>query len=519
MQDGPSRPRLKGDVRNSNGQAHQPPSPPRLNSRPTLTTDMSHPSIPEIIDGLSAQLKLDTSGVPLEVTGQDPVSQSTHRIGDACAAALAVAATSISKLSKERGLDVGAIKISVEDAILQLTAAFVTKLQGVGMMHFFEDPTLFRDSDFYPAKGGRNIFLLLTYPPLRAAACQVLNCPPSRKDYADRISKLDAFELEEKINNGGGCAVAVRTRKEWAEHAQGQALAAQDLIIIEKLGDSKPENLSTLKPDELPLKGIRVLDNGHVIAAPMLARMMAEFGSTVLRISSPDHPDSPAMLNETGIGKKMAFCDMTSDVGRKGFTETIADADVYICNYRSLEKKGYAPEDLARMRPGIIFVDYSGWGRKGPWHEANWGGFDQLACSASGFSEEEGSFAAPKLPPTYLMNDYLAPILGLAAVSTLLSRRAKEGGSYVIRLNLCKIAMWVQGLGAFSHEQVQQLPKIDHDKLAAGRLTKVKGPNGTSEYLPTCLQFDKIRPHFKFGAEPAGASNLSFAEVEDALNA
>ncbi|MCE4946599.1 hypothetical protein LVX13_26235 [Streptomyces albulus] len=34
----------------------------------------------------------------------------------------------------------------------------------------------------------------------------------------------------------------------------------------------------------------------------------------------------------------------------------------------------------------------------------------------------------PSLPPTYLLNDYLAACLGAAAVATALRRRATEGG-------------------------------------------------------------------------------------------
>lgn len=64
---------------------------------------------------------------------------------------------------------------------------------------------------------------------------------------------------------------------------------------------------------------------------------------------------------------------------------------------------------------------------EGTWKER--GGFDQLACSVTGFSAEEGGFDNPSLPPTYLLNDYLAAIVGTAGAVEALRRRAKEGES------------------------------------------------------------------------------------------
>ncbi|GAC72962.1 predicted L-carnitine dehydratase [Moesziomyces antarcticus T-34] len=480
------------------------------------TVSASSPSTESILQDLGKQIGLDLSEHNATITGRDPVVPSTHRIGDACAAALALAGTAVSQVAHVRGSALDKISISVDEAIMQLTAAFYTKLNGVALLRLFEDPKLFHNSDFYPTKDGRHVFLLLTYPRLRDAACQVLQCPPEKKDFAKSIEQWNAFELEEAINQSHGCAIALRTRQEWREHPQGKALLQQDLISVTKIGESDPFPLSPLSQPNLtkenvslPLEGIRLLDNGHVIAAPIVSRLAAEFGADVLHISSPDHPDSAAMLNETGLGKLNAFCDLNEESGRRGFADIISEADIYVCNYRSLELKGYSADELAKLKPGIIFVDITGWGRTGPW--ATRGGFDQLACTATGFSAEEGSFAAPRLPPTYLLNDYLAGILGFAGALSALLRRAQEGGSYVVSLNLASVVMWVQDLGSFEHKDVEHLSPIDHN-VAADKLDSVWGPNGNSTYLGVRIGFDRIKPHFKRGAQPAGASPLSWSQ-------
>jgi hypothetical protein len=47
------------------------------------------------------------------------------------------------------------------------------------------------------------------------------------------------------------------------------------------------------------------------------------------------------------------------------------------------------------------------------------------------------------------MNDYIAGYLGAAGVIAALRRRAKEGGSYHVRISLNRAAMWYASLGRF----------------------------------------------------------------------
>lgn len=55
----------------------------------------------------------------------------------------------------------------------------------------------------------------------------------------------------------------------------------------------------------------------------------------------------------------------------------------------------------------------------------------------------------PAFPPTLVINDYIAGYLGASGVLAALRRRAKEGGSYHVRVSLTRAAMWYQSLGMF----------------------------------------------------------------------
>jgi hypothetical protein len=65
------------------------------------------------------------------------------------------------------------------------------------------------------------------------------------------------------------------------------------------------------------------------------------------------------------------------------------------------------------------------------------------------YGMSEGAAALPAFPPTLVLNDYIAGYLGAAGIMAALRRRAKEGGSYHVRVSLTRAAMWYQSLGIF----------------------------------------------------------------------
>jgi len=64
----------------------------------------------------------------------------------------------------------------------------------------------------------------------------------------------------------------------------------------------------------------------------------------------------------------------------------------------------------------------------------------------------------PAFPPTLVINDYIAGYLGAAGVMAALRRRAKDGGSYHVRVSLTRAAMWYQSLGTFAHTDFAPTP-------------------------------------------------------------
>jgi crotonobetainyl-CoA:carnitine CoA-transferase CaiB-like acyl-CoA transferase len=69
---------------------------------------------------------------------------------------------------------------------------------------------------------------------------------------------------------------------------------------------------------------------------------------------------------------------------------------LFIENYHrsGLSKHGLSPLELAKLRPGIIYVSESAYGEVGPWQYRR--GAEQLAETVTGIAAELGAIDSPK---------------------------------------------------------------------------------------------------------------------------
>jgi len=392
------------------------------------------------------------------------------------------------------------VSVRADAAVDQLRASYLTTINGVPSHEFVDDPAAGVNTDFYPTRDGRWIFFMMPYPHLRDVVCRLLNCAPSKDRIAEASQDWDAVALEEPVCEAGGVAAVICTTEEWRGLPVGQASLAHPVVRLDRIGEAPPSlPCPNLWP---PLNGLRVLDLTHVIAGPIASRLLAAFGADVLHVSRPDLADPNALLALTGGGKCNAFCDLRAPGQAAQMLATLEDADVFVNSYRGMPRRGFGAEALAGRVPGLVTLEYHCWGSDGPWSER--GGFDQLACSATGFAIEEGIDGKPALPPTNLLNDYLAAYLGAAGVLAALRRRATEGGSWRVRIELARVCSWVQDLGGFSSDEIRSLPRPGEAALA---MHSVEGPLGTVIEPVIPVEFEgfqtpKIGPAHLLGTSP-----------------
>ena len=132
---------------------------------------------------------------------------------------------------------------------------------------------------------------------------------------------------------------------------------------------------------------------------------------------------------------------------RRGCASWSSESDVFSQGYRAgaLARRGFGPEQLAELRPGLIYVSINCYGHTGPWEARP--GWEQLAQTVTGIAAAEGTPDRPARMPVAAC-DFTTGYLAALGTLVALGRRAREGGSYHVRASLCQSGMWFTRLGA-----------------------------------------------------------------------
>ena len=173
------------------------------------------------------------------------------------------------------------------------------------------------------------------------------------------------------------------------------AVGALPVFSIERIGDAPPQPLAAAPR---PLGGVRVLDLTRIIAGPVCGRTLAAHGADVLLVTAPHLPAIEPLVIDTGRGKLSCRIDLRDPVGQSTLRALLRDTDVFVQGYHpgALRSLGFGPEEVARLRPGIVYVSLSAYSHVGPW--AGRRGFDSLVQTASGFNEAEAQAAGTDKP-------------------------------------------------------------------------------------------------------------------------
>ena len=272
----------------------------------------------------------------------------------------------------------------------------------------------------------------------------------------------------------------MRSFAEWDAHPQGQAVPIVPLVQLTRIGDAPPR---PLPPADRPLTGLRVLDLSRVLAGPVCGRTLAAHGADVLNIASPNLPNLPTLIRDTGRGKLSAHVELREPQGKAALAALLRDTDIFVQGYRpgGLADLGFSPQDTARMRPGIVHVSLTAYGHVGPW--AGRRGFDSLVQTASGFNHAEAEAAgqtAPMALPAQALDHGAGYLMAFGAL-TALHRQVTEGGSWHVQVSLARTGRWVRDLGrvangltcpATSRADVAAL--LEETESGFGRLTAIR---------------------------------------------
>ena len=185
--------------------------------------------------------------------------------------------------------------------------------------------------------------------------------------------------------------------------------------------------------------GIRVLDIGQLIAGPIAASVLADFGADVIRVERPISGDPLRWLYpKDGVGlmykvqarnKRSVTLNLKSDEGREMFHQLVAQADVVVENFRPgvMERLGCGWDVLSKINPRLIMCRMSGWGQEGPYKDQR--SYGRIGEAFGGFAFITGEQNGSVMHSTMSLGDSTAGVWAAMGIMMALYWRDAQGGN------------------------------------------------------------------------------------------
>ncbi len=188
-----------------------------------------------------------------------------------------------------------------------------------------------------------------------------------------------------------------------------------------------------------PLAGLKVIDAGTMIAGPLTATHLADFGADVIKIEQPGVGDSMRHWTPMKDGKslwwkviarnkRLVTLSLSHPEGQAVFKRLIESADIVVENYRpgTFERWGLGYDVLSEINPGLVMVRVSGFGQTGPYRDR--GGYGTIAEAFSGVPSFTGFPDKPPTLPGFPMADSVAATFAAMSAMFAIYHRDKNGG-------------------------------------------------------------------------------------------
>ena len=236
-----------------------------------------------------------------------------------------------------------------------------------------------------------------------------------------------------------------------------------------------------------PMEGIRVVELSTMLAGPMTARILAEWGADVIKVEtlngdawrkqggttmSPTTPDANPNYEMQNLNKRFVCLNMRSDFGKEVMMKLLADADVFVTNMRvqALEGMGLAYEQLKEKFPRLIHASVLGYGAKGP--DKDRPGYDYTAFfSRSGLMADLPPAGAGPLVPIGGVGDHSVAVALSGGIAAALFRRERTGLGDKVDVSLLQIGSFIGSTGILNGFNGRKLPRDRYDCGHAGSNT------------------------------------------------
>jgi crotonobetainyl-CoA:carnitine CoA-transferase CaiB-like acyl-CoA transferase len=222
-----------------------------------------------------------------------------------------------------------------------------------------------------------------------------------------------------------------------------------------------------------PLEGIKVVDCSAVVSGPLCTMMLADQGADVIKVEPPGLGDTlrlplftrgglSAFFANANRNKRGIVVDLGQDEGREIVRRLVADADVFVQNWRpgAAARVGLGEPELRALNPDLIYCSISGYGPSGPYAQRRV--YDPIIQGLSGHT---GVQLNPEFPMRDLVRNIVADksssyTAAQAITAALFARERGAGGQHVEvpMLDASLAFFWCDGMIAHTWQGEQQPP-------------------------------------------------------------
>ncbi|KAK3651402.1 hypothetical protein LTR56_002462 [Elasticomyces elasticus] len=218
----------------------------------------------------------------------------------------------------------------------------------------------------------------------------------------------------------------------------------------------RESTLNTSEAANGPLKGIRVLDFGRILAGPFCSQILADYGADVIKVEQPKQGDetrswhakgeAAAWKPDTGPisfyfasvnrNKRSLTLDLKKPEALDIVRKLVKDIDVVIENFvpGGADKLGVGYAELSKINPRLIYASISGYGSSGPY--AKRAGYDAIAAAEGGLMHITGHPEGGPVRPGLGMTDMSTGLYTHGAILAALYNREKTGRGQHISASL-----------------------------------------------------------------------------------
>jgi formyl-CoA transferase len=207
------------------------------------------------------------------------------------------------------------------------------------------------------------------------------------------------------------------------------------------------------------LEGVRILDMGHVQAAPTATQLLAWMGADVIKVEMPGRGDITrgqlrdvkgadslyfTMLNSN---KRSITINLKSPAGKKVLEDLIRKCDVMVENFGPgvLDRQGFTWERIQEINPRISYASIKGFG---PGRYADFKAYENVAQCMGGAASTTGWEDGPPTVTGAQIGDSGTGVHLVAGILAALLHREKSGRGQRVQvamtdsvLNLCRVKM------------------------------------------------------------------------------